>query len=95
MDDPKNYNKAFENAYKKVLWTIVDANVTTLIAALVRMETNSSGPIKGFALTLILGLFVSLFTAKQIKDESCVYIIQLCINGILTYFKFTLSHRLT
>ena len=37
------------NGFQKVTWTIIDANVTTLIAAFVLIETNSSGPIKGFA----------------------------------------------
>ena len=55
--------KAVENAFAKVFWTIIDANVTTLIAALVLLETNSSGPIKGFSVALILGLMVSMFTA--------------------------------
>ena len=55
--------KAVESGFKKVFWTIVDANVTTLIAALVLLETNSSGPIRGFAITLMIGLIVSLFTS--------------------------------
>ena len=59
----KNAKNAVENGYKKVFWTIIDANVTTLIAALVLLETNSSGPIKGFAVALILGLLVSMFTS--------------------------------
>ena len=37
--------------------------MTTLIAAVVLLETNPSGPIRGFAITLILGLIVSLFTS--------------------------------
>ncbi len=59
----KNAKKAIEVAFDRVFWTIIDANVTTLIAALVLLETNSSGPIRGFAVTLMLGLIVSLFTS--------------------------------
>ncbi|NRA64099.1 MAG: protein translocase subunit SecD [Pseudobacteriovorax sp.] len=55
--------KAIENAFKKVFWTIIDANVTTLIAAFVLLEFNSSGPIKGFSVSLIIGLLASMFTA--------------------------------
>ena len=55
--------KAVENAFEKVKWTIIDANVTTLIAALVLLETNTAGPIRGFAVTLMIGLIVSLFTS--------------------------------
>jgi protein-export membrane protein SecD/preprotein translocase SecF subunit len=58
--------KALENGFSKVFWTIVDANVTTLIAAFVLLETSSSGPIKGFSVSLILGLLVSLFTALSV-----------------------------
>ncbi|SMF22163.1 protein translocase subunit SecD [Pseudobacteriovorax antillogorgiicola] len=55
--------KAVENGFGKVFWTIIDANVTTLIAAFVLLETNSAGPIKGFSVALILGLLVSMFTS--------------------------------
>ncbi len=63
LGEGRTARKAVENGFDKVLWTIIDANVTTLIAALVLLETNSGGPIKGFAITLIIGLLVSLFTA--------------------------------
>lgn len=59
----KHPRKAVFVGFDKVFWTIVDANVTTLIAALVLLETTSSGPIKGFAVPLIIGLLVSLFTS--------------------------------
>ncbi len=42
--------------------TILDANVTTLIAALVLFQFGT-GPVKGFAVTLSLGVIASLFTA--------------------------------
>jgi len=42
--------------------TILDANVTTLIAALVLFQFGT-GPVKGFAVTLSLGVLASLFTA--------------------------------
>ena len=48
--------------YKKAFGTIADANITTLIAALV-LFTFGTGPIKGFAVTLTLGIITSMFTA--------------------------------
>jgi SecD/SecF fusion protein len=54
---------AIRNGFQRVFWTIMDSNLTSMIAALVLLETNSSGPIRGFAVTLIVGLLVSLFTA--------------------------------
>lgn len=62
----RNAKKALDIAFQKVFWTIVDANVTTLIAALVLLETNSSGPIRGFAITLMIGLLVSMFTSLYV-----------------------------
>lgn len=48
--------------YEKALSTIVDANVTTLIAAVV-LFSFGTGPIKGFAVTLFIGILTSMFTA--------------------------------
>lgn len=48
--------------YSKALSTIVDANVTTLIAAVV-LFSFGTGPIKGFAVTLFIGILTSMFTA--------------------------------
>jgi preprotein translocase subunit SecD len=48
--------------YNRALSTIVDANITTLIAALVLFNFGT-GPIKGFAITLSIGILTSMFTA--------------------------------
>lgn len=48
--------------YDKALSSIVDANVTTLIAAIV-LFSFGTGPIKGFAVTLVIGILTSMFTA--------------------------------
>jgi preprotein translocase subunit SecD len=48
--------------YDKAFSTIADANITTLIAALV-LFAFGTGPIKGFAVTLALGILTSMFTA--------------------------------
>jgi preprotein translocase subunit SecD len=48
--------------YQKAFGTIADANITTLIAALV-LFIFGTGPIKGFAITLTLGIITSMFTA--------------------------------
>ena len=48
--------------YNRALSTIVDANITTLIAALVLFNFGT-GPIKGFAITLSIGIVTSMFTA--------------------------------
>jgi preprotein translocase subunit SecD len=48
--------------FQKALWTILDANITTLITALVLFEYGT-GPIKGFAVTLSVGILTSVFSA--------------------------------
>ena len=53
---------SINSGYDKALSTIADANITTLIAALV-LYTFGSGPIKGFAITLSIGIITSMFTA--------------------------------
>jgi protein-export membrane protein SecD len=53
---------AMEKGYEGALSTIMDANITTLIAALVLYQLGS-GPVKGFAVTLAIGIFSSVFTA--------------------------------
>jgi preprotein translocase subunit SecD len=53
---------AIYSGYEKAFSTIADANVTTLIAAIV-LFAFGTGPIKGFAVTLSLGIVSSMFTA--------------------------------
>ena len=54
--------KAIHNGYDKALSTIADANITTLIAAIILFAVGT-GPIKGFAVTLAIGILTSMFTA--------------------------------
>ncbi|MCU7827593.1 MAG: protein translocase subunit SecD [Candidatus Thiodiazotropha sp. (ex Myrtea sp. 'scaly one' KF741663)] len=53
---------SIQAGYEKAFSTIIDANVTTLIAAIV-LFSFGTGPIKGFAITLALGILTSMFTA--------------------------------
>ena len=58
----KTVRAAIESGYERAFITILDANVTTLIAAFV-LAWIGSGPIKGFAVTLSAGIVCSMFTA--------------------------------
>ena len=58
----RSLESASKNGYKNALRAIIDANVTTLIAAFVLMYFGT-GSIKGFSYTLCLGVITSLFTA--------------------------------
>ena len=58
----KNIQKAISAGYEKALLTIADANITTLIASIV-LFSFGTGAIKGFAVTLSIGIISSMFTA--------------------------------
>jgi preprotein translocase subunit SecD len=58
----KSRAAAIEGGFRKAFWTIMDANITTFIAALF-LSMLGSGPVQGFAVTLAVGIFSSLFTA--------------------------------
>ena len=58
----KTPRAAIESGYSKATITILDSNITTLIAAIFLFQFGT-GPIKGFAITLSIGIIASLFTA--------------------------------
>jgi len=62
LGSDSNIQKAIAAGYDKAMLTIADANITTLIAALV-LFSFGTGPIKGFAITLSIGIVTSMFTA--------------------------------
>lgn len=62
MTGGRSVYQAIEAGFKRALSTIIDANVTTLIAAVILFFLGS-GPIQGFSVTLALGILTTLFTA--------------------------------
>jgi preprotein translocase subunit SecD len=58
----KSPKSAIESGFKKAFLTIFDANLTTIIAAIFLYQFGT-GPIKGFSVTLIIGIVASMFTA--------------------------------
>jgi SecD/SecF fusion protein len=61
----KTYAQAIHEGFDKAFWSIFDANVTTLLVGVILLYLGS-GPVKGFAITLIIGIFCSFFTAVYI-----------------------------
>ena len=61
-DSGKTPFSAVEAGYNRALRTILDANITTLIASLILIFLGT-GPVKGFAVTLSIGVITSFFTA--------------------------------
>jgi preprotein translocase subunit SecD len=62
LKSTRNIQKAISAGYEKALLTIADANITTLIASIV-LFSFGTGAIKGFAITLSIGIITSMFTA--------------------------------
>ena len=65
ISEGKGMKLAIKDGYSKALSSIVDANVTTLLTAIV-LKTFGTGPIESFATTLIIGIFTSVFAAVVI-----------------------------
>jgi len=62
----KEMQEAIDTGFQKALSSIIDANVTTLLTAIV-LKIFGSGPIESFATTLIIGIFTSVFSALVIS----------------------------
>jgi preprotein translocase subunit SecD len=58
----KSRKAVIESGFDKAFWAIMDGNITTFIAALFLSQLGS-GPIRGFAVSLSIGVFSSVFTA--------------------------------
>lgn len=71
----KSARAALENGYAKAFSVIFDSNLTTILAALPLIQFGT-GPIKGFAVTLCIGLIVSLFTALFVTRAIFDYFFQ-------------------
>ena len=62
LNSGKSITKSINEGYEKATTAILDANVTTLIAAIV-LYAYGSGPVKGFAITISIGILASMLTA--------------------------------
>lgn len=74
----KTLRNAMDSGFSRAFATILDSNVTTIIAAVVLFFLGS-GPIKGFAITLGLGIVLSMFTAITVTQ----YLLKLLIGSNL------------
>jgi protein-export membrane protein SecD len=83
LDAGKTPRSAVDAGYKRAVVTVWDANITTLIAAFV-LYYFGSGPIRGFAITLAIGIVGSMFCA-------IVFVRSILDNFFLTGNKKTMS----
>ncbi|WP_164002814.1 protein translocase subunit SecD [Pyxidicoccus caerfyrddinensis] len=70
----KSARAAVDQGYDRAFWTIFDAHVTTLIAGFILFFTGT-GPVRGFATTLIVGLLASLFTSIVVTRVITTYFV--------------------
>ena len=66
LDHGKSVSGAIDSGFNNVFWTIVDAHVTQLVAALL-LFSFGTGPVKGFAVALAVGVSASLFTSIYVS----------------------------
>ncbi|HAD24818.1 MAG TPA: protein translocase subunit SecD, partial [Alphaproteobacteria bacterium] len=63
---------AVDTGYQRAYGTILDANITTFIAAIILFQIGS-GPVRGFSVTLAIGILTSVFTAVTLTRLIVVY----------------------
>jgi preprotein translocase subunit SecD len=74
MRNGKTARAAVDQGYDRAFWTIFDAHVTALIAGFILFFTGT-GPVRGFATTLIIGLLASLFTSILVTRVIMTYFV--------------------
>ena len=76
MKIEKSHIHAFDIGYKKAQSAVLDANITTLISAVI-LFLLGSGPVKGFAVTLGIGIITTLFSAYFLARHLCsIYVMK-------------------
>ncbi|MBF0386702.1 MAG: protein translocase subunit SecD [Candidatus Omnitrophica bacterium] len=75
LDNGKALGTAINAGYERALSAIIDSNLTTIIAAFMLFQFGS-GPIKGFAITLTIGLMASLFTAVYVTRTVFMFLME-------------------
>jgi preprotein translocase subunit SecD len=70
----KSPRATVDQGYDRAFWTIFDAHVTTLIAGVILLLTGT-GPVRGFATTLIIGILASLFTSIVVTRTITTYLV--------------------
>ncbi len=81
LREGKTIRAAIDAGFRKAFRTIFDANITTLIAATVLFYFGS-GPIKGFAVTLSLGVIISMFTAIVVTRSVLDVLVSMKVRAI-------------
>ncbi|MBS1718524.1 MAG: protein translocase subunit SecD [Armatimonadetes bacterium] len=89
LDNAKRLKPALEAGFKRALPAIIDANACTVLTSIVLMVLGT-GPVKGFATTLIIGVMISLFTAVSVTRSLLMFAFG---SGLVTNPKYYQVHR--
>ena len=81
MDNGRNIKQAAKNGFARAAITIFDANITTLITAVILYNVGT-GPVKGFAVTLMIGVLTSMFAALVIVKVMMHYALERGLKAI-------------
>ena len=84
LENGKTLRAAIDSGFHRAITTILDSNITTIIAAVVLLYLGT-GPVRGFAVTLIIGILVSFLTAVFITR---ILLVNLVNAKIFTNKKF-------
>lgn len=79
----KTLNLAISDGFKRAFTSVKDSNLSSLITCAILYYTAGSGPVRGFALTLGLGIIVSLFTAITVTRTLLLLISSSKIKGLI------------
>ncbi|MDR0424095.1 MAG: protein translocase subunit SecD [Clostridiales Family XIII bacterium] len=80
----KTVRVAVSSGFKRAMGTIIDSQITTIIAALVLYQFGT-GPVRGFAMTLMIGIVLSIFTAVVVSQ---LYVVLMAESKLLGQKKF-------
>lgn len=80
----KTIRSACESGYKRALTAIIDSNITTIIAAVVLIAFGT-GPIRGFAITLLVGVILSMFTVLVVSRVLLMQMVNLNVTSLPLY----------
>lgn len=86
--------EAIKEGYNKAFWTIFDANVTTLLTGAM-LYSFGTGPIKGFAVTLMIGIVCSFFSAVFLTREVIAFLVKKKGEDTSLTFKTGLSEAMS
>lgn len=84
----RSLRKAMDSGFSRAMSTILDSNITTLMACLVLFYLGT-GPVKGFAVTLALGVLLSMFSAVTVSR----FLLKFLVNSELTKNPFWYGNR--